>query len=104
MHHAYTNNLLNHNQFGFTPKKSTTDVAMTVKEFVEEGPRQGLITLLVSLEVKGYFDAAWRPSILKTLKDFSCPTNLYYLTRSYFSQRTAVISTNTVLFEREVSK
>jgi len=32
MHHVYTNNLLNHNQFGFTPQKSTTDAAITVKE------------------------------------------------------------------------
>ena len=48
-HHRYTNNPLNHNQFGFTPKKSTTDAAMTVKKFVEEGLRQGLITVIVSL-------------------------------------------------------
>jgi hypothetical protein len=87
MHHAYTNNLLNHNQFGFTPKKSTTDAAVTVKEFVEEGLRQGLITIIVSLGFKGSFDAACWPSILKTLKDFNCPSNLYYLSRRYFSQK-----------------
>jgi hypothetical protein len=104
MHHAYTNNLLNHNQFGFTPKESTTDTAMTVKEFVEDGLREGLITILVSLDVKGASDAAWWPSILKTLKDFNCPRNLYYLTKSYLSQRTAVMSTNTNQVGREVSK
>jgi len=58
MHHAYTNNL-NQNQFGFTPKKSTTDAAKTVKEFVADGLREGLITILVSLDAKGAFDAAW---------------------------------------------
>ena len=42
MHHVYTNDLLNHNKFGFAPKKSTTDAAMAVKEFAEEGVRQGL--------------------------------------------------------------
>jgi hypothetical protein len=104
MYNAYTNNRLNHNQFGFTPKKSTTDAAITAKEFVEEGLRQELITILVSLYVKGAFDAAWWTSILKTLKDFNCPRNLYYLTRSYFSQRTAVMSLNTVQVEREVIK
>jgi hypothetical protein len=41
MHYAYTNNLLNQNQFGFTPKKSTTDAAITVKEFVDDGLREG---------------------------------------------------------------
>jgi ribonuclease HI len=104
MHHAYANNLLNGNQFGFTPKKSTTDAAITVKEFVEDGLRDGLITILVSLDVQGAFDAAWWPSILMTLKDFNCPRNLYNLTKSYFSQRTAVLSTNTVQVEREVTK
>jgi hypothetical protein len=65
---------------------------MTVKEFVEEGLRQGLITILVRLDVKGTFDAAWWPSMLKTLKDFNCPRNLYYLTKSYLSQRTAAMT------------
>ena len=58
MHHVYINDLLNHNQFGFTSKKSTTDAALAAKEFVEEGLRQGLITILVSLDVQGACDAA----------------------------------------------
>jgi hypothetical protein len=36
MHRVYTKNLLNHNKFGFTPKKAQ-HAAMTVKDFVEEG-------------------------------------------------------------------
>ena len=59
MHYIYTNNFLNHNQFRFTPKKSTTDAAMTSKEFVEVGLREGLITILVRPDVKGAFDAVW---------------------------------------------
>jgi hypothetical protein len=104
MHHVYMNNLLNHNQFGFTPKKSTTDAAMAVKEFVEEGLRQGFITILVSLDVRGAFDATWWSRILKTLKDFNCPRNVYCLTKSYLSERTAVMTTNTLQVERDVSK
>jgi len=98
-HHVYTNNLLNRNQFGFNPQKSTTDAAMTVKQFVEDGLREGLVTILVSLDVKGALDAAWWPSIL-TLKDFNCQRNLYYLLKSYPSQRTAVMATNTVQVEK----
>jgi hypothetical protein len=59
MHHMFTNNLLNHNQIGFTPKESTTDAAMTVKEFVDDGLREGLITILVSPDVEGAFGTAW---------------------------------------------
>ena len=32
MHYTYTNNLMNQNQFGFTPKKNATDAALAVKE------------------------------------------------------------------------
>jgi hypothetical protein len=104
MNHVYTKQSPEPYQFGFTPKKSTTDVAMEIKEFAQEGLRQGLITILVSLDVKGAFDAAWWPNTLKTLKDLNCLNNLYYLTRSYLSQRTAVMTTNTLQVEREVSK
>ena len=59
--------------------------------------------ILVSLDVKGAFDAAWWPSILKT-QEFKCPKNLYDLTESYFVNRTATMSTNSTQLEREVSK
>ena len=84
MHFLYSNNLLNQNQFGFTPQKSTTDTAMAVKDFIDEAPTKGHIVALVSLDVKGAFDAAWGPSVVKALKDFHCPRNLYYLTKNYF--------------------
>jgi hypothetical protein len=73
MHHAYSNNLLNQSQFGFTPKKSAIDAALAVKEYLEEGMREGHIAIIVSLDIKSAFDAAWWPSILKSLKEFNCP-------------------------------
>jgi hypothetical protein len=104
MHYVYSNNLLNYNQFAFTPKKSAIDAALAVKEYLEEGIRERHIAILVSLNVKGAFDAAWWPSILKTLKDLKCPKNLYKLAKSYFSERTATLSTKSIKMEREVSK
>jgi len=76
---------------------------MTVKEFIE-GLRKGLITILVSLDVKGTFHATWRHSILMAPRDFNCPRNLYYVTKIYFSHRTAVMSTSTDQVERKVSE
>jgi hypothetical protein len=104
MHNAYSNNLLNHNQFGFTPKKSAIDAALAVKEYLEEGMREEHIAIIVSLDVKGAFDVAWCPSILKTLKELNCPKDLCNLAKSYFSERTATVSTNSGQKEREVSK
>src|SRR5215467_12179331 len=85
MHYLYSNDLLNPNQYGFSPQKSTTDAAMAVKGFIDEALTKGKIVALVSLDVKGAFDAAWWPSILKILKDFYCSRNLYNLTKNYFS-------------------
>ena len=104
MHYLYSNDLLNPNQYGFSPQKSTTDAAMAVKGFIDEALTKGKIVALVSLDVKGAFDAAWWPSILKTLKDFYCPRNLYNLTKNYFSGRSAYISTNSMRIDKTVTK
>ena len=59
---------------------------------------------MTALDVKGTFNVAWWPSILKSLKDAECPRNLYYLSQGYFSQRTAALTTNNFSIERRVTK
>ena len=104
MHFLYNNELLHQNQFGFTPQKSTTDAAMAVKDFIDEALKKGQIVALVSLDVKGAFDAAWRSSVVKALKDLYCPRNLYNLTKNYFTERTAYIATDSMRIETAVNK
>jgi hypothetical protein len=58
---------------------------------------------MVSLDVKGAFDAAWWPSILSNLRDLRCPKNLYILTLNYFSDRIAIFHANTYKVERKAS-
>jgi len=36
IHHAFSNTLLNGNQYGFLPQKSTIDAALAVKSFIEK--------------------------------------------------------------------
>jgi hypothetical protein len=62
--HIYSNNLFD-NQYRFTPQKGTVVAAMKVKYFVEESLRLKQCEVVVSLDVKGAFYAAWWPSILK---------------------------------------
>jgi len=102
-HHVFSHDLMNNSQYGSTPQRGTIDTAMVMKNFVEKGLVAQEVTVLVSLDVKGTFDAAWWPSILNGLKTCACPKNLYNLTKSYFSQQTAVLSTNNRM-ERKVSK
>ena len=101
MHHAYSNNHLNHNQFGFTPTKSAIHAVLAVKEYLEDGMREGHTAIIVSLDVKGGFDAVWWPSFLNTLKELNCLTNVCNLAKSCFSERTATLSTNSIEKEKK---
>jgi len=89
------------NQYGFMPEKSTTDAAMAVKGFVEKTLVAGDIVALIKLDVKGAFHAAWWPSILKGLKECNCFKNLYNLSKSYFSDRSVIISSNNVVLHKK---
>ena len=64
MHHLCKTKFLNHNQFNFIPQKSTTDAAMTVKQFIGPEPERRRVVIMTSLDVKGAFNAAWWPMIL----------------------------------------
>jgi hypothetical protein len=58
-HHVYTTDYMNKNQYGFTLQLSTTDAAMAVKDFVEDGFTSGEVATLESLDVEGAFNSAW---------------------------------------------
>jgi len=70
VHFLSNDDLLNQNQFGFTPQESTTEAAMAAKDFIDEALTKEQIVALVSLDVKSAFDSAWGPSVIKALKDF----------------------------------
>ena len=71
-HHVFSHSLLNGNQYGFLPQKSTVDAAMAAKGCVRENLQQRNYVVMVSLDVKGAFDAAWWPSILSNLRFRRC--------------------------------
>jgi hypothetical protein len=41
---------------------------------------------------------------LEKLRKCKCPRNIYELAKSYFSKRTAVMDTNTLRIEKEISR
>ncbi len=71
---------------------------------MEQGVASGEVIALESLDVQGAFDAAWWPGILKELRECKCPKNIYELTKSYFTQRSAVIATNTLRVQKEIGR
>ena len=67
-YHANLHDFLNPNQYGFTPQTGTTEAAMEVTKFVMEALTDLEIIAIISLAVKGAFDAAFWPGILKQLR------------------------------------
>jgi hypothetical protein len=59
---------------------------------------------MVSLNVRGEFDAAWWSSILCNLHDLRCSKNLYVLSLNYFRDKLATLHTNTHTVRRTVMK
>jgi hypothetical protein len=103
-HHIFSNSLLNENQYRFLPQKSTIDAALAATGFVRENLQQKYCVILVSLDVRGAFDAAWWPSKLSNLLDLRRPKNLYVLSQNYFSDRVATLHTNTQTVKKIVTK
>jgi hypothetical protein len=85
MHHMHSNNLMSKNQYGVTPQTSTVDAVMALKDYVQDSVNNRHYVAVVSLDVKGDFDAACWPGILASLRKQRCSGNLYRLSRSYFS-------------------
>jgi len=48
---------------------------MTVKNIVTDGLTAGDVLVIVSHDVKGTFNAAWWPDILKGLRAYECINN-----------------------------
>jgi hypothetical protein len=96
----YSNNLMSNNQYRFTPQTSTVDAVMALKDCVQYSLNDGQHIALISLDVKGAFDAAWWPSILNSLKTLKCPRNLYNLCESYFNERTATLVLNSSIQQK----
>jgi hypothetical protein len=79
-------------------------VAIEAKRFIEPVLESRGVVIMTSLDVKGAFDVESWQSILYGLKKLDCPRNLYNLNKEYFSQRTAIMTTNNVRVEIRITK
>ena len=77
---------------------------MTVKQFLGPELERRRVVIMTSLDVKGAFDAAWWPAILRGLREAECPRNLYQLTRDYFKDRRAAMLINSRKIEKSITK
>lgn len=95
---------LSNKQFGFTPKRSTTDALKLLTDHIRETLDTKKYSVVVSLDVAGAFDNAWWSEILYKLKRMNIPKNLWELCRSYFSERQATLNLAGAIARKLVTK
>ena len=104
MHHVYKIDFLSDDQFRFTPQKSTTDAAMAVKQFIEPELESGRVVIMASLDVRGAFDTAWWPAILKGLRDNKCPLTFTNLRKTTLEKEELYYQSTAVKWRRILPK
>ena len=77
---------------------------MEAKSFILPILENRGLVIMTSLDVQQAFDSASWPAILRGLRDFNCPRNLYILSKEFFSNRKAVINTKNFTIERHITK
>ncbi len=103
-YHFSLNSSLNDHQFGFAPQRSTEDAINFVCEKVYKQFSAKAFILLISLDIKGAFDSAWWPEILRQLRLTNCPENVYKLLKSYLSEREVLFNYSDVQIRKVLNR
>ncbi len=88
---AIREKVLHPQHFGALPRRSATDLAAAVIHDIEEARIRGKVTSMLTLDVKGAFDAVLPGRLAQRLRQQSWPENLVRWTRSFATQRTATL-------------
>ena len=70
-HHLHHNNLLNTNQYGFTPGKSTIDALSKIQSHITNSPHK--YKVILTIDFQGAFDNAPHKHILDSLSQLNTP-------------------------------
>jgi len=94
-HLVFSKTLLNENQHGFFSQKGTVDTALAAKDLYGKPKRKKNCVVILSLDVKGAFDADLWPRTQSKLRKGRCPKYMFTLSLNYFSDRVAKHHANT---------
>lgn len=97
-------NKLSSKQYGFTSQKSAEDAMYDAVEVIKGKMNKTGEVIVISLDIKGAFDNAWWPQLLKQLIEKECPSSLVTLVRSYTEDRKVRIRHGNSSSEKCVSK
>lgn len=95
-------NRANAGQYGFTEGVGTVDALLDMRRDVEDCEQKYVAGLF--LDISGAFDSAWWPEILKVLREWRCPNNVYRLIRNYFHNRSVTLKAGNGEVSKTVTK
>jgi hypothetical protein len=79
--------LLPETQFGFRRNKSTTDVLITLENFIMDAIRKKEYTALLSLDISKAYDTCWRFGVLRKLKQWILHGRILKFISDFMSNR-----------------
>lgn len=88
--HLEAKGVIDHRQYGFRRGRSTVDALNRVKSFIEEARDEGLMTCLVSLDIKNAFNSCRRADIMRILRGYQIPLELQGLVASFLTDRSVL--------------
>lgn len=91
IYHLEKNGLLSPNQHGFRELRSCESALQDLLDLVDKNRNQGLLTTIVSFDIKGAFDSVDWLTLINRLIYLKCPSLLTNLIRSYLLDRKLLI-------------
>lgn len=92
--------LVHGRQYGFVKGRATNDMLLDIREVVLETAAKYVLGIF--LDIKGAFDRAWWPEILKGLQDGGLTEWKLALIRDYFINRRVIYNDLGVVIEKDV--
>ena len=88
---AIRHKVLHPQQFGALPCRSATDLAAALVHDIEEAWARGLFASMLTLDIKGAFDAVLRGRLIQRLRSQGWPPTMLRWVSSFTQDRTAAI-------------
>lgn len=91
--------IVSKNQHGFRPGLGTVGAIKELLDKIRSAKRNSLHALVVTLDIKNAFNAAWHPSIVRALRQARCPHSLRKVIEDFLANRT--VTSRGVMIEME---
>lgn len=95
--HCETNNLINNDQFGFQPKKSTELAASKLITDILTGLNKRQPTIAVLIDFQAAFDTLWHRALIYKMHMMKFDQNIICLVKNYITDRQFAVKINNKL-------